>query len=102
MAGAGDRKTVMLVDGFGLIFRAYHALPPSMTTTSGEQTNAVFGFASMLLDTINQRKPDYAIVVWDHAGGKQRRRTVRLAMGDKLANSLSERAAAGVAQLESW
>ena len=65
MAGAGDRKTVMLVDGFGLIFRAYHALPPSITTTSGEQTNAVFGFASMLLDTINQRKPDYAIVALD-------------------------------------
>ncbi len=65
MAGAGDRKTVMLVDGFGLIFRAYHALPPSITTTSGEQTNAVFGFASMLLDTINQHKPDYAIVALD-------------------------------------
>ena len=32
---------------------------------SGEQTNAVFGFASMLLDTINQRKPDYAIVALD-------------------------------------
>jgi DNA polymerase-1 len=65
MAGAGDRKSVMLVDGFGLIFRAYHALPPSMTTTAGEQVNAVYGFASMLLDTINSRKPDYAIVALD-------------------------------------
>ncbi len=65
MAGAGDRKTVMLVDGFGLIFRAYHALPPSIATTAGEQVNAVYGFASMLLDTINQRKPDYAIVALD-------------------------------------
>src|SRR5665811_506147 len=59
------RKTVMLVDGFGLIFRAYHALPPSMVTSAGEQTNAVFGFATMLLDTLNSRKPDYAIVALD-------------------------------------
>lgn len=55
----------MLVDGYGLIFRAYHALPPSMVTTSGEQTNAIYGFATMLLDTLNTRKPDYAIVALD-------------------------------------
>lgn len=65
MSGADARKSVMLVDGYGLIFRAYHALPPSMVTSSGEQTNAVYGFASMLLDTINARKPDYAIVALD-------------------------------------
>ena len=65
MAEAKTRKTVMLVDGYGLIFRAYHALPPSMVTSSGEQTNAVYGFASMLLDTLNSRKPDYAIVALD-------------------------------------
>ena len=65
MSGAVARKSVMLVDGYGLIFRAYHALPPSMVTTAGEQTNATYGFASMLLDTINARKPDYAIVALD-------------------------------------
>lgn len=65
MSAAKARKTVMLVDGYGLIFRAYHALPPSMVTTAGEQTNAVYGFASMLLDTLNARKPDYAIVAMD-------------------------------------
>src|SRR5690348_1436523 len=47
---------VVLVDGYGLIFRAYHALPPTLATAQGEQTNAVFGFASMLLDVIRQRK----------------------------------------------
>ncbi len=56
------RKTVVLVDGYGLIFRAYHALPPSLATTSGEQTNAVFGFTSMLLDVLKARQPDYAII----------------------------------------
>ncbi len=65
MSEAETRKTVMLVDGYGLIFRAYHALPPSMVTSAGEQTNAVYGFASMLLDTLNARKPDYAVVALD-------------------------------------
>lgn len=65
---AQDRKTVVLVDGFGLIFRAYHALPPTLTTASGEQTNAVYGFASMLLDVLAQRKPDYAFIALE--GGR--------------------------------
>lgn len=65
MPGAESRKSVMLVDGYGLIFRAYHALPPSMVTTAGEQTNAVYGFATMLLDTLTSRKPDYAVVALD-------------------------------------
>lgn len=63
-----DRKTVVLVDGFGLIFRAYHALPPTLTTASGEQTNAVYGFASMLLDVLAARKPDYAFIALE--GGR--------------------------------
>lgn len=60
---ASDGKgTVVLVDGFGLIFRAYYALPTTMTTAEGEQTNAVYGFASMLLDVLRTRDPDYAII----------------------------------------
>ncbi|HET8587082.1 MAG TPA: 5'-3' exonuclease H3TH domain-containing protein, partial [Candidatus Limnocylindria bacterium] len=57
-----EKPVVVLVDGYGLIFRAYHALPPSMATAGGEQTNAVYGFASMLLDVLEQRKPTYAVV----------------------------------------
>ncbi len=63
-----DRPTVMLVDGYGLIFRAYHALPPSLTTAAGEQTNAVFGFASMLLDVFTSRRPEHAVVALE--GGR--------------------------------
>src|SRR5689334_17033830 len=62
------RRTLMLVDGYGLIFRAYHAIDPSMATSTGEQTNAVFGFARMLLDVIDNQKPDYAIVALE--GGR--------------------------------
>ena len=62
------RPTLILIDGYGLIFRAYHALPPTLTTAAGEQVNAVFGFASMLLDTFRSQKPDYAVVALE--GGR--------------------------------
>ncbi len=57
-----DKGTVVLVDGFGLIFRAYYALPTAMTTAEGEQTNAVYGFASMLLDVLKTRDPEYVVI----------------------------------------
>ena len=59
---ANNTGTIVLVDGYGLIFRAYYALPPTMSTAEGEQTNAVYGFAAMLLDVLRQRKPDYAVI----------------------------------------
>ena len=62
------RPTAVLVDGYGLIFRAYHALPPSMATSAGEQTNAVYGFATMLLDVLQSRQPKYAVIALE--GGK--------------------------------
>jgi len=58
----------MLVDGYGLIFRAYHALQATMSTSSGEVTNAVYGFASMLLNVLNNQKPRHAIVALE--GGR--------------------------------
>lgn len=58
----------MLIDGYGLIFRAYHALQTTMSTSSGEVTNAVYGFASMLLNVINSQRPEYAIVALE--GGR--------------------------------
>ena len=63
-----SRKTVMLIDGYGLIFRAYHAIDTAMATSSGEQTNAVFGFTRMLLDVLDAQRPHYAIVALE--GGK--------------------------------
>lgn len=63
-----DPGSIVLVDGYGLIFRAYYALPPTMSTAEGEQTNAVYGFASMLLDVLRQRDPEYAVIALE--GGK--------------------------------
>src|SRR5690348_7272879 len=65
-ASAPDaRPTLMLVDGYALIYRAYHALPPSMMTKDGEPTNAILGFTTMLLDTIRKEKPEYLAVAFD-------------------------------------
>ncbi|MGH2544381.1 MAG: 5'-3' exonuclease H3TH domain-containing protein, partial [Ardenticatenaceae bacterium] len=44
---------------------AFFALPPEMATTSGELTNATFGFTTMLLDVLEREKPDYIAVAFD-------------------------------------
>ncbi len=64
----GRRPVVMLVDGFGLIFRAYYAIQNGLATTSGQQVGAVFGFATMLLETLRVHRPDHAVVALE--GGK--------------------------------
>jgi DNA polymerase I len=58
-------KRIMLVDGHGLAYRAYHAMPESMATSDGEPTNAVYGFTSMLLDALKEHSPDYLVVSFD-------------------------------------
>ena len=61
----GSRPRLVLVDGHGLAFRAFYAVPPSLATSSGELTNATFGFTSMLLDVLTTHKPDYVLVSFD-------------------------------------
>jgi DNA polymerase-1 len=58
-------KTMMLVDGHGLAYRAFHALPETLATASGEPTNAVYGFTAMLLDALSQYHSDYIVVSFD-------------------------------------
>jgi DNA polymerase-1 len=60
----GEKKRLMLIDGHALVYRAYHAIPP-LTGPSGEPTNAVFGFANMLLKAIHDHKPDYVVATFD-------------------------------------
>ena len=57
----------MLLDGNGLIYRGYFALPP-LTTSKGELVNAVFGFCSIVLRGIQDLKPDYVAVAFDLQG----------------------------------
>ena len=56
------RPTVMLIDGYGLIFRAFYAIQASMNTSTGEPTNAVYGVASMLFNLLNNQRPEYAVM----------------------------------------
>jgi DNA polymerase-1 len=56
---------LVLIDGHSLAFRAFHALPLSLTAPGGELTNAVFGFTSMLLNTLREQQPEYVAVAFD-------------------------------------
>ncbi|MDD6144441.1 MAG: 5'-3' exonuclease H3TH domain-containing protein, partial [bacterium] len=58
------KPTVLLVDGYSLIFRGFHALP-ILTTASGEYTNAVHGFFSMLFKALDAYRPDALCVMMD-------------------------------------
>lgn len=64
-ATGADRQKLVLVDGHALVYRAYHALPPELRTSTGEPTNAVLGFTQMLLDTLRIQAPDYIVVTFD-------------------------------------
>jgi len=56
---------LMLLDGNSLTYRAFHALPTDMATASGQVTNAVFGFTSMLINLLKDHTPDGLAVAWD-------------------------------------
>ncbi|MDQ6698153.1 MAG: hypothetical protein M3Z46_11925, partial [Actinomycetota bacterium] len=55
----------MLVDGNSLTYRAFHALPTDLVTASGQVTNAVFGFTSMLINLLRDHQPDAVAVAFD-------------------------------------
>ena len=57
--------TVMLVDGNSLAYRAFFALPEDMVTASGQVTNAVYGFTSMLLTLLRDHRPERVAVAFD-------------------------------------
>lgn len=60
---------LVLVDGTGLIYRAYFALPSNLATKSGLHTNAILGFSTMFSKLLQRRTVDYGAVVFD-AGGQ--------------------------------
>jgi DNA polymerase I len=60
-------ERLMLLDGYGLVYRGYFALPP-LTTSKGQLVNGVFGFASIVLRGIQDLQPDYLAVSFDLPG----------------------------------
>ena len=60
-----DRPVLALLDGHSLAFRAFYALPEDLRTTTGQVTNAVYGFTSMLIKLLGEHRPDGIGVVFD-------------------------------------
>src|SRR5215472_7352341 len=56
---------LFLIDGNSLAYRAFFALPESIATSTGVPTNAIFGFASMLVKILTDYHPRATVVVWD-------------------------------------
>ncbi|HEY4427884.1 MAG TPA: DNA polymerase I [Solirubrobacteraceae bacterium] len=70
-AGGGARERItegrrlFLIDGPSLVYRAFFALPESIATSTGEPTNAIFGFASMLVKIVSEYGVCPTVVAWD-------------------------------------
>src|SRR5450759_2080728 len=65
----GNGSPLILLDGMSLAFRAYFALPPDLATSAGVVTNAVHGFASMLVNLVRDHRPSGLAVAFDLPGG---------------------------------
>lgn len=66
-----------IIDGSSLLYRAFYALPPTMTSPDGVPTNAVYGFLRMLLSLYRELDPAYVAVTFD-----KDRQTFRMEMYD--------------------
>ena len=64
----GEARPLILLDGMSLAFRAYFALPDTLKTTAGVTTNAVHGFASMVLNLVRDHHPVGLAVAFDLPG----------------------------------
>src|SRR5260370_9930362 len=62
--GRADRR-LFLIDGPSLVCRAFFALPESIATSTGVPTNAIFGFASMLVKIVTEYGVCPTVVAWD-------------------------------------
>jgi len=62
----GEERKLVLLDGNGLVYRAFYALP-YFTTSDGRPTNAVYGFTNMLLKVLEEEKPTHLAVAFDRA-----------------------------------
>ncbi len=57
---------LLLLDGHSLAYRAFYALPvENFSTTTGQPTNAVFGFTSMLINALRDERPTHLAVAFD-------------------------------------
>jgi DNA polymerase-1 len=63
---ADERKVLLLIDGHSMAYRAFYALPKeNFRTGTGQHTNAVFGFTSMLINLLRDEAPTHLAVAFD-------------------------------------
>ena len=61
-----DTSKFLILDGHSLAYRAFHGLPvENFATSSGQHTNAVYGFVSMLVNVLKDQKPSHLVVAFD-------------------------------------
>jgi len=60
-----DAHKILLLDGHSLAFRAFFALPETLVTSSGQVTNAVYGFTAMLIKLLADERPQGVVVCFD-------------------------------------
>lgn len=58
-------RRLFLLDGHSLSYRAFFALPTTLATSTGQITNAVYGFTSMLIKLLSEERPDLIAVAFD-------------------------------------
>src|SRR5256714_15034233 len=75
-------EELFLIDGNSLVYRAFFALPESIATSTGFPTNAIFGFASMLVKLLTDNGVKPTVVVWD-AGSSGRKEVYEAYTGDR-------------------
>jgi DNA polymerase-1 len=63
--GQTAERRLFLIDGPSLVYRAFYALPESIATSTGVPTNAIFGFASMLVKIVTEYGVCPTVVAWD-------------------------------------
>ena len=59
---------LLLIDGNSLAYRAFHALPDTISTADGFPTNALYGLAAMMMKMLAEERPGRVVVAWDAPG----------------------------------
>lgn len=61
-------KNLFIIDGSSVMYRAFHAVPATFTTSKGLPTNAVYGFTQSLRKILNDFRPEFVVVAFDVKG----------------------------------
>ncbi len=78
----GHARRLLLLDGHSLAYRAFFALPvENFSTTTGQLTNAVYGFTSMLINVLRDEQPTHVAVAFDVSRPDLPQRGVRRVQG---------------------